>query len=285
MNRTQSSAGPFERIFATLVRLIHPLIRIVAVLSLAWITVAAQSSAETPQPFSPVETAGRIIVLPGIHNTLFHLNGFLDMTRASLPNFEIDRRKWGITFLGIRNLRAEQDNIEFAQAVATDIAQWRSAHPDELLYLIGYSGGGGVAALVLSELPPGVEIDRLILIAPAISADFPIEQHAQEHVREFATNFASRRDLQVGLGTRLFGTIDRKYENAAGYDGFTAESEKLAQWYWDETDRKSGHRGNHVAYLSRRWQRDFLLPALNPLISRAELEQLWRVRRAEFLSN
>lgn len=284
MNRTQNTAGPFGRVIAAFTRLIHPLVKILAVLSLVWITVAAQSSAQTPQPFPPVASAGRIIVLPGIHNTLFHLNGFFEMTRASLPNFEIDKRKWGITFLGIRNLRAERDNIEFAQAVAADITQWRSEHPNELLYLMGYSGGGGVAALVVSELPPGVEIDRLILIAPAISADFPIEQHAHDHIREFATNFSSRRDIQVGLGTRLFGTIDRKYEYAAGYDGFTSESEKLAQWFWDEADRKSGHRGNHVAYLSRRWQRDFLLPALNPAISRVELEQLWQERRVETLN-
>lgn len=220
-----------------------------------------------------------MIVLPGIHNTLFHLDGFIDMARVSLPNFRIDRRKWGRTFLGIRNLRAEQENIEAARNLAGDIVRWRREHPDRLLYLMGYSGGGGVASLVLAELPDGITIDRLILIAPAISAEYPIEHYAKEHIRDFVVNFASEKDMQVGLGTRIFGTIDRKYEYAAGYAGFAASFAKLAQWHWRRQDRQFGHRGNHVAYLGRRWQRDFLLPAIDPSISRAELERLWQERR------
>ena len=259
--------------------------RVLAVLSLAWFATAARSSVQTPQPFPPDAAPGRMIVLPGIHNTLFHLDGFMDMARASLPNFDIDRRKWGLTFFGIRNLRAAEDNIAFARNLATDITQWRRANPDKLLYLMGYSGGGGVASLVLAELPADVSVDRLILVAPAISADFPIEHHAGEHVRDFVVNFASVKDLQVGLGTKLFGTIDRKYEYSAGYSGFTAGFNQLAQWHWSTADQRIGHYGNHVAYLGRRWQRDFLLPALDPSISRAGLEQRWRQQRGSFDSD
>jgi pimeloyl-ACP methyl ester carboxylesterase len=254
-------------------------VRALALLSLVWIAFAARSSAQTPQPFPPAPAPGRMIVLPGIHNTLFHLDGFIDMARVSLPNFHIDRRKWGLTFLGIINLRAEEKNVAFARTLAADITRWRRDNPDALLYLMGYSGGGGVAALVLAELPADVYVDRLILIAPAISSEFPIESYAAEHVSDFVINFASRKDMQVGLGTKLFGTIDRKYEYAAGYQGFAANFDRLAQWHWNKADRQIGHRGNHVAYLGRRWQRDFLLPAMDPSVSRNELERLWRERR------
>jgi pimeloyl-ACP methyl ester carboxylesterase len=259
--------------------------RALAILALAWFAAAARSSVQTPQPFPPDASQGRMIVLPGIHNTLFHLDGFIDMARAALPNFEIDRRKWGITFFGIGNLRASERNIAFAQALAEDISRWRSENPDQLLYLMGYSGGGGVASLVLEALPDGVSIDRLILIAPAISTDFPIDRHAREHVAEFVVNFASVKDMQVGLGTRLFGTIDRKYEYAAGYDGFSVMSEQLAQWHWHEADHQIGHYGNHVAYLGRRWQRDFLVPALDPSLSRDRLERYWQARRGTAASD
>lgn len=261
------------------VRISNVLMRALAVPSLIWLAFAAQSSAQIPQAFPPSEAAGRIIVLPGIHNTLFHLKGFFEMAGESLPNFEIDRRKWGITFLGIRNLRAEEQNFEFARSLAADIASWRSRNPDELLYLMGYSGGGGVASLVLGELPQDVAIDRLILVAPAISTEFPIEELADDRIRDFVVNYASEKDRQVGLGTRLFGTIDREYDYAAGFDGFSVRFDKLAQWFWRESDRRFGHRGNHIAYLGRRWQRDFLLPAIDPATSRAELERLWRKRR------
>ena len=260
----------------------HFAVRVIAVLSCVWILVAARSTAHTPQAFPPSEVEGRMIVLPGIHNTLFHLNGFIDMARVSLPGFQIDRRKWGLTFFGIGNLRAEEKNLSVARELAADITQWRSEHPDEVLYLMGYSGGGGVASLTLAALPADIYIDRLILIAPAISSGFPIEGHAADHVREFVINFASTRDMQVGLGTRLFGTIDRKFEYAAGFDGFSTGFDSLAQWHWREADRRIGHRGNHIAYLGRRWQRDFLLPALDPAATPGSLEYLWQMRRDSF---
>ncbi len=271
-----------RRFCSAFVRVSHLVVRPLAVLSLIWFATAAQSSVQTPLPFPPDTSTGRLIVLPGIHNTLIHLDGFMEMARASLPGFDIERRKWGITFLGIRNLRATDHNVSFARNLAAEIAQWRRENPDELLYLMGYSGGGGVASLVLAELPSDVRIDRAILIAPAISVDFPIVEHAAEHVTEFVINFASRKDIQVGLGTRLFGTIDRKYEYAAGFGGFDTESDRLLQWRWTEADQQIGHYGNHVAYLGRRWQRDFLLPVLNPSMSRAALDRLWRERRAAF---
>lgn len=282
MSWTQRALSPIRRIFSMFAQVPPLVVKALAVLSLVWITVAARSSAQVPQAFPPAQVQGRLIVLPGIHNTLFHLNGFIDMARAGLPAFQIDRRKWGLTFFGISNLRAEEKNIATARELAADIARWREENPDELLYLMGYSGGGGVASLVLAQLPEEVYIDRLILIAPAISSEFPIERHASEHVREFVINYASTRDLQVGLGTRLFGTIDRKYEYAAGFHGFSATFDNLAQWHWSEADRQIGHRGNHIAYLGRRWQRDFLLPALDPSVTPDALEHLWRVRRDSF---
>ena len=284
MSWTRRALSPIRRCFRAFLRVSHVLMRVLAVVALAWFATAARSSMDTPPPFPPDAAHGRMIVLPGIHNTLFHLNGFFDMARVALPNFEIDRRKWGLTFFGIRNLRAAENNEAFARALADEIAQWRRQNPDRLLYLLGYSGGGGVASLVLEQLPEGVSIDRVILIAPAISADFPIDRHAREHVAEFVVNFASVKDLQVGLGTKLFGTIDRKYEYAAGFDGFSVSSEQLAQWHWSTADHQIGHYGNHVAYLGRRWQREYLLPALDPSVSRARLEQYWHERRGSTVS-
>ncbi len=255
------------------------LARVFGFLALGGCVLAAGSSRADFPPFAPNDSPGRLIVLPGIHNTLFQLDGFVEAAQLGLPNFVIERRRWGVPLMGIRNLRAAEDNLAFAQRVAADIARWRRDNPGDLLYLMGYSGGGGVASLVLRELSAGVAIDRLILVAPAISTTFDVERLAAEHVREFVVNYASAKDLQVGLGTRWFGTIDRRYEYAAGYDGFDDGFEKLVEWHWRASDRAFGHTGNHVAYLGRRWQRGFLLPAVDPDLTAKGLASAWEERR------
>ena len=95
-------------------------VRAAGLAALVWLAYAATSSQIVAPPFEPSAERGRLIVLPGIHNTLFHLNGFVEMVRLSLPNFVIDRRRWGLPLLGIRNLQAEDDNRAFARRVAAE---------------------------------------------------------------------------------------------------------------------------------------------------------------------
>ncbi|HEX6994720.1 MAG TPA: hypothetical protein VF339_11315 [Gammaproteobacteria bacterium] len=218
---------------------------------------------------------GRILVLPGVYNTRFQLAGFVERAEARLPGFDVEVRPWGTPLLPLRNLRAHERNVATAAALAAEIAEWRGAHPAEPFYLVGYSGGGGMAVLVAAALPDGVEIDRLILVAPAISPDYPLERDVLPHVRELVVNYASERDLQVGWGTRRFGTIDRKHVDSAGAVGFTTNDPKVVQWHWSPADRELGHRGNHVAYLGRRWQAAALLPALDPDATAETLAAAW----------
>src|SRR5688500_12265637 len=43
--------------------------------------------------------AGRVLILPGVGNTRFHLAGFVAATEAQLPNFDVEVRTWGKPFL------------------------------------------------------------------------------------------------------------------------------------------------------------------------------------------
>lgn len=224
---------------------------------------------------------GRILVLPGVYNTRFQLSGFVERAEARLPGFDVEVRRWGTPLLPLANLRAHERNVATAAALAAEIAEWRAAHPADPFYLVGYSGGGGMAVLVAAALPDGVEIDRLILIAPAISPDYPLERDVLPHVRELVVNYASERDLQVGWGTRTFGTIDREYVDSAGAVGFATNDPKVVQWYWSPADRELGHRGNHVAYLGGRWQAAALLPALDPDATAETLVAAWGHRNEE----
>ena len=86
-----------------------------------------------------------------------------------------------------------------------------------------------MATLVTAALPDDVSIDRLVLVAPAISPDYPLADNVLPHVREHVVNYASERDLQVGWGTRTFGTIDRKKTDSAGAIGFAVRARTLAR--------------------------------------------------------
>lgn len=223
----------------------------------------------------PAPQAGRLLILPGVGNTRFHLAGFVAAAERQLPGFEVEVRTWGVPFLTIHNLRAHERNVATARGIAAEIAAWRRAHPSAPLYLVGYSGGGGMATLVVAALPDGVSIDRLVLVAPAISPNYPLAADVLPHVREFIVNYWSERDLQVGWGTRTFGTIDRKLTDSAGAIGFTAHDARLLEYRWSEADEPYGHFGNHLAYLSQRWQAAKLLPALEPATTVAKLEARW----------
>ncbi len=231
---------------------------------------------------APAEYTGKLIALPGSANTKYHLAGFIELATRQLPGFEIELRPWGIPFLVINNIQADERNSATARQMASEIVRWRRDHPDELLYLFGYSGGAGLAAMIVSELPENVTVDRLVLMAPAISPDYPIEEHVLPRVTEFAVSYASTFDVQVGWGTRTFGTIDRVDTEGAGRAGFDTAHPALLQWHWTVSDRAWGHRGNHRSYLGPRWQSVFLLPALDPRLSAGDVRARW-VRQCEVI--
>jgi pimeloyl-ACP methyl ester carboxylesterase len=226
-----------------------------------------------PRSVSPV--AGRMLILPGVGNTEFHLAGFVARAEAQLPRFEIEVRPWGLPFLTMHNLRAHERNVATAESIAAEIAAWRRAHPNDPFYLVGYSGGGGIATLVTAALPEDVRIDRLILVAPAIAPDYPLARDVLPHVRDIVVNYSSERDLQVGWGTRTFGTIDRQYTVSAGAIGFDAIDPRLLEHRWSMAEAPFGHLGNHLAYLNPRWQAAKLLPALDPSVGAAALTARW----------
>jgi hypothetical protein len=240
---------------------------------------AAPAGMCAAQPVAGQCSTGRIIILPGIRNTRFHLAGIVRDLQAVFPNFEIEVRTWGVPLAGLHNLHAYERNIQTAQSIADDISEWRRGHPADTLYIVGYSGGGGIATLVAAALEDGTAVDRLILVAPAVAPDFPLREQVLPHVREFIVNFASESDLQVGLGTRVFGTINGVETVAAGFSGFHETHPRLVEWHWTAHDERLGHRGNHLGYLGRRWQRSTLLPVLDPRVDAVELQQQWESRR------
>lgn len=218
---------------------------------------------------------GRILLLPGISNTSAELAGLSSLLRDAYPDRSVDVRPWGPVMFLFSNLSDYEQNLRKAKELAEELAAYRSAHPDRSVDVLGYSGGGAMACFVVASLPEGIQVDRLALVAPAISRQYPLETSVLPKVRDFAVIFTSALDPLVGAGTRVFGTMDRRKSASAGSSGFPIEDEKLVQVRWDPKMVGDGHFGGHLDYLSPAWQRKYLLPAFD---RRTSLERMIGVR-------
>ncbi len=226
-----------------------------------------------PQTQRATPVTRRVLMFPGVANVRFHLTRCVERLEHTYPGTDVDVRLWGWPLLGIPNLMAYQRNRAVATDFAEELAAFSHDHPDARIDIVGYSGGGGMAVFVVEALPEGVQIDRLILIAAALSPDYPISQKVLPHVREGVICFASTRDLQVGWGTRHFGTMDRQRTVSAGYRGLDCAAARVLNVHWDALARGTGHRGNHLGYLSSGWQSHYLIPALDPAIDLPALRE------------
>ncbi len=220
--------------------------------------------AGAPVLTEPNLTLGKAILLPGITNFMQELSPFVTMLREAHPQLSIELRRWGPAFRPFHNLFSEPANRRRAAELAEEIADYRRKNPHHPVYLLGYSGGGAMAVFIVEALPEDVSIDRLILLAPAVSQSYPVVEKIMPKIRDFAVVYASRLDAPVGVGTRLLGTLDRKWERSAGSRGFCDKHDRLVQVDWNPTALRKRHFGNHASYMSRAWQREYLLPAFDP---------------------
>ena len=113
----------------------------------------------------------------------------------------------------------DRNKIE-AQAAADLIVRQRRRQPNVPILVTSHSGGAGPAVWALEALPPGVTVDALVLLAPALSPRYDLSP-ALKHVSGRAYAVTSPLDkLILGTGTEVFGTIDRVNTAAAGSVGF-----------------------------------------------------------------
>ena len=123
--------------------------------------------------------------------------------------------------------------------------------------------------MAAAEALPPDSVDRIVLLAPSVSADHDLRP-ALRCARYGVDVFCSRRDwFFLGICTGVFGTVEGRWQSAAGRVGFRPKVEtpedsalyaKLQQHPWHPavqwTGNQGGHCGGHeVAYL-----RAYVLP-------------------------
>jgi pimeloyl-ACP methyl ester carboxylesterase len=163
--------------------------------------------------------------------------------------------QWHRDLTNVANLRAR------AATMAGEVVAWRDERPGSPAFLVGKSGGSGVVVRALEGLPAD-SVEAAVLLAPALSPGYDLTR-ALEAVRREMIVFWSPLDVFVlGLGTRVFGTIDRVRSVSAGLVGFRGDRAKLRQVRWSPAMGRTGNFGGHVGPDSPAFLRRYVVPLL-----------------------
>lgn len=194
--------------------------------------------------------------------------------RAGLPH-EVEVWRWGHGFgRWLADLTDSENHRRMSRALADRVARFRDRRPEGPVYLVGKSGGTGLVVWALEALPEGA-VDRAILLAPALSPGYDLSRALRGVTRDVVA-FVSPLDLVLlGLGTGLFGTVDRVRGPGAGLLGFRPPEgadpaaaglyrDRLRQVRWTPAMVGVGYLGGHFAVDWPPFLARYVLPLLGP---------------------
>jgi hypothetical protein len=222
-----------------------------------------------PPPVRGVPLPPLLIHLPGISGHMFVDDWFVSGMKDGHFSGQIEIRDWTHGDRGLRALFSIEENQKQAQIVADMLTSRHRLDPDAPLFISGHSGGTAIAVWTLERLPPDVQVRDVVLLAPAISPHYDLTaalRHISGHLHVF---YSSGDGLILGLGTSIFGTMDRSRESAAGMVGFVRPPQgdatqyaKLVghpyqgEWAW------LGNQGDHIGPM---WE-PFVAQIVAPLL-------------------
>ena len=234
-------------------------------------TATPTMSAPTTHPTTRAAQASLHIHLPGIGGFRGIDRGMLRGLREGGYDAAIKPYDWPGKDAGLAALVATARHHAQAAGLAQLVAARALAHPHGRITVSAHSGGAGIVTWALEQLPADVQIDTLVLIAPALSPTYDLSR-ALSRVRGKAYVFYSPYDAAVlGVGTKMLGTVDGVKTEASGKVGFArpetpadaTQYEKLVQVPYRSDWIKLGNIGDHIGGLSRPFARHVLAPLLS----------------------
>jgi hypothetical protein len=181
---------------------------------------------------------------------------------------------WQLRYLRWSTGRTVRDvsDVENHQAMGALLAEkvlaYRAADPNRSFCLVGYSAGCAIVLAAAECLPPG-SVDRIILLAPAVSVYYDIRP-ALRCARCGVTAFCSCEDRVLAAGNALLpppGPANSAYAGEKGFlyrvcPGEEALYCKLTQTFWDPSMAWTGHRGSHSGWVQPLFLIAYVLPLL-----------------------
>ncbi len=154
------------------------------------------------------------------------------------------------------------------QCLAQQVLAYRQAHPGSRVCLVGHSSGAAVVLAAAECLPPG-SVNRIILLAPAVSPAYDLRP-ALACACEGIDSFHSGRDC-ISFLLSCVGTADGHLTCSAGRGGFRPAPscpedaplyQRLRQYPWQQGFGGMGNHGGHFGWTSCEFLRACVVPLL-----------------------
>jgi pimeloyl-ACP methyl ester carboxylesterase len=214
--------------------------------------------------------ASLVIVADGVGGFDLCGTGLLHLTRHAPHPLIVEIVPWGH---GLGRWYADLTRVERhaqqAERIAQLVKRWHRERPENPVHLVGKSGGTGIVVKALERLPAG-SVETAVLLAPALSPSYDLAPALAAVNREMVVFWSPLDLIVLGVGTQVFGTIDRKRSVSAGLVGFQSPSgsepervaayRKLRQIRWDPSMIASGYLGGHVGPDNPRFLKRYVLP-------------------------
>lgn len=229
----------------------------------------APLAAADGSPTSRAVGPSLLVHLPGIGGHLFPDIFLVDGLRDAGVRDDVVVYNWAGRFAGLGALLRRDRHDELARRVAALVVGHARRYPGAAVTLMGHSGGAGMVIFALERLPDDVQVDNVVLLAPALSPEYDLSA-ALARVRGKCFVFHSRLDAAIlGAGTRVFGTMEGYRGDAAGLVGFRRPAgadvrayEKVVDMPYDARWLAYGHMGDHIGMLSRTFSWKVIAPCV-----------------------
>jgi hypothetical protein len=179
----------------------------------------------------------------------------------------------GIWPLFVYHLRAGSRHRAGSQLIGEKIAAYQARYPGREVNLVGYSAGAAVAVKAVEEMDQGREIDRVVLLAGAISPLHDMRT-VLGRVRVGVWSYYQPQDVvALWAGTLVAGTADGHHIMSAGAVGFWRRPglsdheqqlyrDKLVQLPYQPQMLTSGNLGGHFQCTGRKFVAQWISPLL-----------------------
>ena len=214
---------------------------------------------------------GLILVLTGIEGHSFLNVSILCGLIDGGVEHAVDIVDWttGKKFMYLYHLRGWTRNNRVASELATRIHDYQNQYPGRPVWLVGHSGGGGMALLTAAALPEERQVTGIVLLAAAVSPTFDIRPAADRVIRGI-WNYHSQLDwFFLVFGTTLLGTMDGQHVRAAGACGFRGrttdelvKSGGLIQRPWQWRKLSQFNPGDHFGCVHRVFVAEEIVPLI-----------------------
>lgn len=226
-----------------------------------------------PAPPPEGEEEGLVVVADGVGGLDLCGTGLTYVMARARPGYAVRLHRWGHgLWRWHRDLSDVDNHARQAEAMAGLVSEFHERTPGRPAFLVGKSGGSGVVVRALEGLPEG-SVEAAVLLAPALSPGYDLSKALRAVRREMVVFWSPMDVVVLGLGTRLFGTIDRVKSASAGMVGFREPSgldaegrshyEKLQQVKWRPGMARTWYFGGHVGPDSPAFLREYVVPLLN----------------------